>query len=161
MSDQTQENEDTTSDILKELRAENKRLKKERDELPAQIRAQIDREYKAQSAFEKVGYPKLAAAFLKDNAEAELTDETVSAFLDEWGLEPRELAPKKEDVDDLQKVTTFSDRIQAKAKGQPTSIEAELEEAAGKAKSVHDLANAQAKILAKHGAGQSGVETRY
>jgi hypothetical protein len=161
MSDQNQENEDSASEILKELRAENKRLKKELADAPASIRTQIDREYKAQSAFEKVGYPKLATAWLKDNAEAELNDEAVTAFLDDWGLEPRESAPKQEDVSGLQQVTTFADRIQAKASGQPSSIEDELKELDGKNLSPHELANAQAKILSKLGAGQEGAKTRY
>lgn len=161
MSDPIQETEDTASEVLRELRAENRRLKKERDELPTQLRAQIDREYKAQQFFDKVGYPKLASAFLKEKTDDELSDESVISFLDEWGLEPRQSAPNREQVDDLEKVTTFADRIQAKAKGQQTDVEAELDDAASKAGSVHDLSNRMADVLAKHGAGQPGARTRY
>src|SRR3989304_4675818 len=105
---------DTDSPILRELRAENKRLKKLAEELPNQVRGQVQREFTASKLLDDAGYPKLAPLFLEKHTNDEPTAEAVAEWLGGFGLEPRTGGPVV-DTSGLAQTVTFADRVAAKA----------------------------------------------
>lgn len=157
MSDPNQDPDE--NEVLKELRAQNKKLQKDLADQGTQIRAQVQREVQAQKLFEQVGYPKLAAAFLKEATDSEVTADTVNEFLDGYGLEPRK-APPAGTSTNLQEVTSFADRIAAQAQGTPADLESELDEAA-KSMNPKEFLDKTAEIFQKHGVQATRAQTRY
>jgi hypothetical protein len=115
----------TDSPILRELRAENKRLKKLAEELPNQVRGQVQREFTASKLLDDAGYPKLAPLFLEKHTNDEPTAEAVAEWLGGFGLEPRTGGPVV-DTSGLAQTVTFADRVAAKAAEPLRAVEEQI-----------------------------------